>query len=116
MFYRNLGHTDIKVSGICLGTMTWGSQNNEQDGHDQLDYALGEGINFIDTAEMYAGTHTEALVGQAIQDFDRAIQLNPNDATVFNNRGLAYDRLEQYQKAIQDYDRAIQLKPVALNK
>ena len=63
MFYRNLGHTDIKVSGICLGTMTWGSQNNEQDGHDQLDYALGEGINFIDTAEIYAVPPTAETYG-----------------------------------------------------
>lgn len=54
MDYRTLGRTDIKVSSVCLGTMTWGEQNTEQDGHEQLDYALASGINFIDTAEMYA--------------------------------------------------------------
>lgn len=54
MDYRTLGRTDIKVSSVCLGTMTWGEQNTEQDGHEQLDYALAQGINFIDTAEMYA--------------------------------------------------------------
>jgi aryl-alcohol dehydrogenase-like predicted oxidoreductase len=48
-----LGRTDLDVTKICLGTMTWGRQNTEQDAHDQLDYALGRGINFIDTAEMY---------------------------------------------------------------
>lgn len=53
MEYRNLGHTDIKVSVICLGTMTWGEQNTEKEAHEQLDYAVGNGINFIDTAEMY---------------------------------------------------------------
>lgn len=54
MEFRNLGRTDIKVSSVCLGTMTWGEQNTEAEGHEQLDYALSEGINFIDTAEMYA--------------------------------------------------------------
>lgn len=54
MEYRKLGRTDIKVSEICLGTMTWGEQNTEQEGHAQLDYALERGINFIDTAELYA--------------------------------------------------------------
>ena len=52
--YRPLGHTDIKVSSICLGTMTWGEQNTEAEGHAQLDYAIDSGINFIDTAENYA--------------------------------------------------------------
>jgi aryl-alcohol dehydrogenase-like predicted oxidoreductase len=52
--YRLLGRTDIRVSAICLGTMTWGQQNTEAEGHEQLDYALDQGINFIDTAEMYA--------------------------------------------------------------
>lgn len=54
MEYRTLGKTDLKVSAICLGTMTWGQQNTEADGHAQMDYALGEGVNFYDTAEMYA--------------------------------------------------------------
>ncbi len=53
MEYRSLGKTDIKVSVICLGTMTFGVQNTEQDGHEQLDYAVANGVNFIDTAEMY---------------------------------------------------------------
>ncbi|KPK12281.1 MAG: aldo/keto reductase [Acidithiobacillales bacterium SG8_45] len=54
MEYRNLGRTDIKVSVICLGTMTWGQQNSEAEAHDQLDAALERGINFFDTAEMYS--------------------------------------------------------------
>ena len=54
MEFRKLGHTDIQVSSICLGTMTWGEQNTEQEGHDQMDYAVDMGINFFDTAEMYA--------------------------------------------------------------
>ncbi len=53
MEYRELGKTDLRVSKICLGTMTWGSQNTEAEAHEQLDYAVASGINFIDTAEMY---------------------------------------------------------------
>jgi len=51
--YRRLGCADIKVSAVCLGTMTFGEQNTEADAHAQLDYAAAEGVNFIDTAEMY---------------------------------------------------------------
>lgn len=54
MDYRRLGRTDLKVSAICLGTMTWGEQNTEAEGHEQMDYALDQGINFFDTAELYA--------------------------------------------------------------
>ncbi|QFU15085.1 aldo/keto reductase [Microvirga thermotolerans] len=54
MQYRRLGRTDLNVSLICLGTMTWGQQNTEADGHAQMDYALDHGINFFDTAELYS--------------------------------------------------------------
>ena len=54
MQYRKLGRTDLDVSLIGLGTMTWGNQNIESEGHEQMDYALDQGINFWDTAEMYA--------------------------------------------------------------
>jgi aryl-alcohol dehydrogenase-like predicted oxidoreductase len=53
MEFRKLGNTDIDVSRICLGTMTWGEQNSEAEGHAQLDMAVDYGINFIDVAEMY---------------------------------------------------------------
>ncbi|MBB1630098.1 MULTISPECIES: aldo/keto reductase [Cupriavidus] len=65
-----LGRSDLQVSRICLGTMTFGEQNTEAEGHSQLDYAVSRGINFIDTAEMYpvkprAETYgsTERIVG-----------------------------------------------------
>nr|WP_315231596.1 aldo/keto reductase [uncultured Flavobacterium sp.] len=54
MKYTTLPNTDIKVSKICLGTMTFGQQNTEADGHAQMDYALENGVNFFDTAEMYS--------------------------------------------------------------
>ena len=53
MKYTKLPHTDIKVSKICLGTMTFGDQNTEAEGHEQMDYALEKGVNFFDTAELY---------------------------------------------------------------
>ena len=54
MKYRKLGNTDIDVSVICLGTMTFGEQNSQQEGFDQMDYAVERGVNFFDTAELYA--------------------------------------------------------------
>ena len=54
MKYNKLGNTDIEVSEICLGTMTFGEQNTEAEAHEQLDYSMDNGVNFIDTAEMYA--------------------------------------------------------------
>jgi aryl-alcohol dehydrogenase-like predicted oxidoreductase len=53
MKYTTLPKTNIKVSKICLGTMTWGNQNTEAEGHAQMDYAIESGVNFFDTAEMY---------------------------------------------------------------
>jgi aryl-alcohol dehydrogenase-like predicted oxidoreductase len=53
MEYRKLGNSDINVSLICLGTMTWGQQNTCDEAFEQIDYALSQGINFLDTAEMY---------------------------------------------------------------
>ena len=70
MNYKKLGNTEIDVSTICLGTMTWGEQNSEKEGFEQMDYAINEGVNFWDTAEIYsippkAETfgHTEIIIG-----------------------------------------------------
>ncbi len=60
MKYNKLGRTDISVSEICLGTMTWGTQNSEAEAHEQMDYALQEGVNFFDTAELYPTTPVSA--------------------------------------------------------
>ena len=70
MNYKKLGNTDINLSTICLGTMTWGEQNSQEEGFQQMDYALDQGVNFWDTAELYsippkAETfgHTEIIIG-----------------------------------------------------
>jgi len=54
MNFKKLGNTNTKVSSICLGTMTWGQQNTQKDAFEQMDYALDQGVNFFDTAELYA--------------------------------------------------------------
>ena len=71
MKYRKLGNTDLDVSLICLGTMTWGQQNTEAEGHEQMDYAIDRGINFFDTAELYSippkaetQGRTETIIGK----------------------------------------------------
>ncbi|MBY8974408.1 aldo/keto reductase [Rhodobacteraceae bacterium NNCM2] len=72
MQYRRLGRTDLEVSLLCLGSMTWGTQNTTEEGHAQIDRALEAGINFVDTAEMYPATpvsaetqgDTEAVIGE----------------------------------------------------
>ena len=68
---RKLGKTDIDVTLICLGTMTWGSQNTAEEGHAQMDMALDHGSNFFDTAEMDAvpaspdtSFRTETIIGE----------------------------------------------------
>ena len=70
MNYKNLGNSELKVSTICLGTMTWGEQNTEDEAFNQMDYSLDKGVNFWDTAELYAVPpraetfgHTEIIIG-----------------------------------------------------
>lgn len=70
MLYTKLPHTNLEVSKICLGTMTWGRQNTEAEAFEQMDYAIGQGINFFDTAELYPipahpdyHSHTEIIIG-----------------------------------------------------
>lgn len=71
MKLKTLGRTDLEVTEICLGTMTWGSQNTEAEGHAQIDLALEAGVNFMDTAELYAvpgsvetSGRTEEIIGR----------------------------------------------------
>ncbi len=79
MRMNKLGHTDIKVTDFCLGSMTWGTQNTPAEGHAQIDRALDAGINFIDTAEMYPVNPisaetvglTEEIIGQWVASSGR---------------------------------------------
>ncbi|MGL4835301.1 MAG: NADP(H)-dependent aldo-keto reductase [Shewanella sp.] len=74
MEYRRIPHSNLEISKICLGTMTWGEQNTQAEAFAQLDYAIGQGINFIDTAEMYpvppkpeTQGETERILGQYLK-------------------------------------------------
>src|SRR5210317_949961 len=78
MKYTTIPQTDIKVSKICLGTMTYGQQNTEAEAHEQLNYAVEQGVNFIDTAEMYSipgrketQGSTERFIGSWLKDMQR---------------------------------------------
>ena len=64
MKFRKLGTTDIDVSLICLGTMTWGTQNAERDAFEQMDYSISQGVNFFDTAEIYSVPPTSDSYGK----------------------------------------------------
>ena len=63
MNYKKLGNTDINVSTICLGTMTWGEQNTQAEGFEQMNFALDQGVNFWDTAEIYSIPPREETFG-----------------------------------------------------
>ena len=82
MKYRKLGTTDIDVSVICLGTMTFGEQNSQQDGYDQMDYALERGVNFFDTAELYAVMPRKETYGKTEEIIGNWFQQKKNRSKV----------------------------------
>ena len=89
MKMKKLGRTDVQVSEICLGTMTWGKQNSEADGHAQMDYAITQGINFFDTAEMYAVPPDASTYGKTEERAERpAGRRAPSDKTSREMRRL----------------------------
>ena len=93
-----LGCSDIAVSRVCLGSMTWGLQNNQSDANAQLDYALSQGINFIDTAEMYAIPPSEDTYGKTESIIGHWLAANPQQrknivlATKIAGPGFSYIR------------------------
>ena len=78
MEFSKLGRTGLEVSRICLGTMTWGEQNSEAEGHEQMDYAVDQGINFFDTAELYAVPTSERTYGKTEEIIGTWFQKNKN--------------------------------------
>lgn len=78
MKYLRLGSSSLEVSRICLGSMTWGMQNNQQDANQQIDYAQTRGINFIDTAEMYAVPPSEETYGKTETIIGNWLKENPS--------------------------------------
>lgn len=98
MKQRTIGKSDLKVSEICLGTMTWGSQNTEEDAFEQIDYALANGINFLDTAELYAVPPSPETYGLTEEYIGRYFQKHPEKrkdviiATKIAGVGVGYVR------------------------
>lgn len=115
MKYTHLGDTDIEVSRICLGTMTFGEQNSEAEGHEQMDYALSQGVNFIDTAEMYSVPgrketqgSTERIIGtwlQARKNRSKIILASkiagPSDRFTYMRNPMKFNK-EQIHQALND--------------
>ncbi|NEW79234.1 MAG: aldo/keto reductase [Gelidibacter sp.] len=113
MKYTTLPNTNIKVSKICLGTMTFGQQNTEQEAHEQLNYAVEKGINFIDTAEMYpipgrkeTQGSTERFIGSWLKDQKRedlivaSKVVGPNDYFKYIRENLGFSK-EVLQDALE---------------
>lgn len=99
MKYTNLPGTDIEISKICLGTMTFGQQNSEADGHEQIEFAIENGINFIDTAEMYPVAArektygaTETIIGSWFKKTGKRNDVVLATKIAGPNRGLPYIR------------------------
>lgn len=106
MEYKTLGHTDLNVSKICLGTMTWGSQNTEAEAHEQMDYAFSQGINFFDAAEMYPVPSlpkyqgdTERCIGSWLKktgNRDKVVLATkvtgPGESVAYIRKGMKHDR------------------------
>lgn len=78
MMYERLGSSSLEVSRVCLGSMTWGLQNNQADANAQIDYAQMQGINFIDTAEMYAVPPSAETYGKTEEIIGHWLSANPS--------------------------------------
>ncbi len=95
MDYRPLGRTGVQVSQICLGTMMFGGKTDKPDSIRMIDYSLGEGVNFIDTADVYAGNESERIVGDALasdgkrQNVILATKFNFPQGEDINAKGLS---------------------------
>ena len=98
MEYRLLGSSDLKVSALCLGTMTFGEQNTESEAHEQLDYAVSRGVNFIDTAEIYPVPPRAETQGRTESYIGSWLKRQPRDKLIIAtkiagpSRGFAWIR------------------------
>ncbi|NDP27380.1 MAG: aldo/keto reductase [Flavobacterium sp.] len=110
MKYTTLPNTDIKISKICLGTMTFGEQNSEAEGHAQMDYAIEKGVNFFDTAEMYSVParqetygSTEKIIGTWFQKTGKREEVILTSKIAGPNRSFGYmrEKLDFSPKSIQ---------------
>src|SRR5882724_3601857 len=94
MQFKILPGTDMNVSRVCLGTMTWGEQNSEAEAHAQLDYAIAQGINFIDTAEMYPVPPNATTQGRTETFLGNWLARRPRDGLVIATKVAGPGRRE----------------------
>ena len=92
MKYSKLASSDLGVSEICLGTMTWGEQNSQSDAHQQLDYAVSRGINFVDVAEMYPVPPKAQTQGRTEAYFGSWLKQQPRDKLLVATKITAQGR------------------------
>ncbi len=111
MKYTTLPNTDLKISKICLGTMTWGEQNSETEGHSQLDFAREKGVNFIDCAEMYSVPGRKETQGSTEKIIGTWLSKNKNrDKIVLTSKitgpsptfAFLRDKLDFSKKSLED--------------
>ena len=113
MNYKKLGNTNLKVSTICLGTMTWGEQNSQEEGFEQMDYALEKGINFFDTAELYAIPAKKETYGKTEEIIGNWFGIKKNRskiilATKISGPGLDWIRGGKNQYSKNNIDTAVE--------
>ena len=120
MNFKKLGNTDIDVSTICLGTMTWGEQNTQEEGFKQMDYALDQGVNFWDTAELYSVPpkketfgHTEVVIGNWFKKSKKRDKIII--ATKISGPARAYIRGGGNNYGIEKMTEAVDRKSTRLN-
>ena len=114
MNFKKLGNTDLKVSTICLGTMTWGEQNSQKEAFEQMNYSVDQGINFFDTAELYAippnkKTYgkTEEIIGNWFEQKNNrekiilATKISGPGPSWIRGGGLQYTK-ENIEKSVND--------------
>ena len=107
MNYKKLGNTSLKVSTICLGTMTWGKQNTMEEGFEQMDYALEKGINFFDAAEMYPSPCRKETYGETEKVIGNWLSERKNrDKIILASKVAGRGRMDQggaaWNRVIQD--------------
>ena len=94
MKFRKLGNTNLDVSLICLGTMTWGTQNNQNEAFEQMDYSVAKGINFFDTAELYSVPPTSESYGKTEEMIGNWFEKRKNRKKVILASKIAGPRCE----------------------
>ena len=107
MKYRTLPGTQLKVSEVCLGTMTWGEQNSEAEAHAQLDYAIAQGINFIDTAEMYPVPPNATTQGRTETFLGNWLARRPRDGLVIATKVAGPGRRDWIRNGRTDLTRDV---------